>query len=95
MIKLCAALTVVLLLLSAPADAKKTQPRRASRLAADTLKPASPFDCDTARAGEWFGSTARCLEELCRGGNVTNASVIGGDGRLRSNPCARGFDDRR
>jgi hypothetical protein len=95
MTKLCAALAAVLLLLSAPADAKKTQPRRANRAAADTLRPASPFDCDTARGGEWFGSTTRCLEELCRGGNVTNASVIGGDGRLRRNPCARGSDDRR
>lgn len=96
MSKLCVALLAVLVLLSAPADAKKTAPRRATRMAAETQQqPGSPFDCDTARASAWFGSTERCLAELCRGRNVTNASVVGGDGRLRANPCARGFDDRR
>ncbi len=95
MTKLFAVIVAVLLLISAPADAKKTSPRRPSRIAAETLQPGSPFDCDTARASTWFGSTARCLEELCRGRNVTNAAIIGGDGRLRTNPCARGFDDRR
>jgi hypothetical protein len=95
MSKLVAVLAALLLLISVPADATKTHPRRPSRITAETLQPASPFDCDTARASRWFGSTARCLDELCRGQNVTNASVIGGDGRLRTNPCARGFDDRR
>jgi len=93
--KLVAALAALLLLISAPADAKKTHPRRPSRIAAEMIQPGSPFECDTARASTWFGSTRRCLEELCRGQNATNASVIGGDGRLRTNPCARGFDDRR
>ena len=95
MSKLFVVLAVLLVLISAPADAKKTQPRRPSRIAVEAIQPGSPFDCDTARASTWFGSTARCLEELCRGRNVTNASVIGGDGRLRTNPCARRFDDRR
>jgi hypothetical protein len=95
MIRLLSALVALLLLVSVPAAAKKTGPRRAPRLAAETLQPASPFDCDTAHAAAWFGSTARCLAELCRGRNVTNAAVVGGDGRLRSNPCARGFDERR
>ncbi len=93
--KLCVLMFAVLVLISAPADAKKTQPRRQTRIAAEAAGPASPFDCDTARASVWFGSTARCLAELCRGQNVTNASVLGGDGRLRTNPCARGGDDRR
>ncbi len=95
MLKLVVALVAVLSLLSAPADAKKTGARRVSRIAAETLQPGSPFDCDTAHAAAWFGSTARCLAELCRGRNVTNAAVVGGDGRLRTNPCARGRDDRR
>ena len=94
MTKLLGATVAVLLLISGPADAKKTQPRRATQIAADAIQPASPFDCDTARASAWFGSTARCLAELCRGRNVTNAAVIGGDGRLRPNPCVRGADDR-
>lgn len=95
MTKLFAALIALILLISAPADAKKTQPRRASRIALDGVQPGSPFDCDTAQASAWFGSTTRCLAELCRGRNVTNAAVVGGDGRLRVNPCARGSDDRR
>ena len=88
-------LVAVVLLLSAPVDARKTQPRKPTRVAAETLEPATPFDCDTPRASAWYGSTTRCLAELCRGGNLTNAAVIGGDGRLRPNPCARGRDDRR
>jgi len=95
MTRFLTALVALSLLLSAPSHAAKTHPRRPTRIAADTIGPGSPFDCDTARGSSWFGSTARCLEELCRGRNVTNASVVGDDGRLRSNPCARGFDDRR
>jgi hypothetical protein len=95
MSKFLVVIAALSLLISAPADARKTQPRRPSRLAAEAIQPGSPFDCDTARASTWFGSATRCLEELCRGHNVTNAAVIGGDGRLRANPCARGFDDRR
>jgi len=93
--KLFAALCALFLLMSAPADAKKTHPARASRIALDALAPGSPFDCDTARASTYFGSTARCLAELCRGRNATNATIVGGDGRLRENPCARRLDERR
>ena len=86
----------VLLLVSGPVDAKKTEPRRRpSRISAETLQPETPFDCDTPRGSAWFGSTARCLAELCRGRNVTNGAVVGGDGRLRANPCVRRIDDRR
>jgi len=95
MVKSTIALVALLVLVSVPAAAKKTTPKRVSRISAETIQPESPFDCDTARAAAWFGSTARCLAELCRGRNVTNAAVIGGDGRLRSNPCVRGLDDRR
>ena len=57
MTKLSAALIILILLISAPADAKRTQPRRASRIALDGVQPGSPFDCDTAQASAWFGST--------------------------------------
>ncbi len=83
-------LVLLLALLSTPAVASKTRPQRAAKLDGNALAaPVSPFDCDTARASAWFGSARRCLAELCRGQNVTNAAVIGGDGRLRTNPCAR------
>ena len=85
----------LLALMSAPALAKKTEPRRPARITLDALAPGSPFDCDTTRASTYFGSTARCLAELCRGWNVTNATIVGGDGRLRENPCARRLDERR
>ncbi len=93
--KLFAVVAATLVLLSGPADAKKTQARRVARIDADAIEPGSPFDCDTARASAWFGSTARCLAELCRGRNVTNGAVVGADGRLRDNPCARRLDERR
>jgi hypothetical protein len=96
MTKFLAALIAVLALVSTPAAATKTHPRRTARLDTGTIAaPVSPFDCDTTRGSTWFGSTRRCLDELCRGRNVTNATVVGGDGRLRTNPCAREVDDRR
>lgn len=95
MTKTLTTMLALLALMSAPALAKKTETRRPARIALDTLAPGSPFDCDTARASTYFGSTARCLAELCRGRNVTNAAIVGGDGRLRENPCARRFDERR
>ena len=97
MARIVVASFVVLLLVSVPsADAKKTEPRRrSSRIAAETLQPGSPFDCDTPRGSLWFGSTARCLAELCRGRNVVNGAIVGADGRLRANPCVQRIDDRR
>jgi hypothetical protein len=49
--------------------------------------PRTPFDCDTPRGADWFGSTEHCLQELCAGGNYTNEYVTGFDNRLRRNPC--------
>ena len=95
MAKFSTVLVLLLAVLSTPAVATKTRPRRTAKLDTGTAAaPVSPFDCDTARAATWFGSTRRCLDELCRGQNVTNAAVVGGDGRLRTNPCAQ-RDDRR
>ena len=88
--KFVSVLVLLLALLSTPAVATKTRPHRTAKLDGNAIAaPVTPFDCDTARASAWFGSTRRCLDELCRGYNVTNAAVIGGDGRLRTNPCAR------
>jgi hypothetical protein len=95
MTKTLTTVLALLALMSAPALAKKTEARRPARIALDALAPGSPFDCDTTRASTYFGSTARCLAELCRGRNVTNTAIVGGDGRLRENPCARGLDERR
>jgi hypothetical protein len=50
-------------------------------------RPRSVFECDTPVGASWYGSAERCLAELCAGGNVTNAHVIDGRGRLRRNPC--------
>ena len=96
MTRFLTALTLLLALVSTPAVAAKTRARRTAQLDGGAIAaPVTPFDCDTARAGAWFGSTRRCLDELCRGRNVTNTTVVGGDGRLRANPCAREVDDRR
>ena len=95
MVRTLLAALAVLSLLSAPAQAAKREPHHVTRLALDTMRPGSAFDCDTERGTSWYGSTARCLAELCRGQNVVNASIVGGDGRLRPNPCAHTRDDRR
>jgi len=79
-------LAVVTLVPSA-ASATATRPARRARIVVSAVRPASPFECGTARATEWYGSPARCLEELCRGRNVTNAYVEGPGGRLVRNPC--------
>jgi hypothetical protein len=50
-------------------------------------RPRTIFDCDTPRGEAWYGSTKRCLAELCAGGNFTNRYIDGTDDRLRKNPC--------
>ena len=69
------------------AQAKQTKPRKPATVIIETGRPSSPFDCDTAKAREWYGSAKRCREDLCRGRNESNAYVDGPDGRLRQNPC--------
>jgi hypothetical protein len=49
-------------------------------------RPQTPFDCDTPRGESWYGSTDRCLEELCAGENVYNEYIFQGS-RARKNPC--------
>lgn len=49
-------------------------------------RPRSVFDCNTPRGEQWYGSTDRCLEELCAGKNVYNEFIFQGS-RRRRNPC--------
>jgi hypothetical protein len=53
----------------------------------DVNRPRSPFDCDTPRGEQWYGSEERCLEELCAGGNVFNEYIFDASNRRRLNPC--------
>jgi hypothetical protein len=50
-------------------------------------RPRSIFECDTPVGEQWYGSTNRCLKELCAGENVISIHVLDGAGRLRRNPC--------
>jgi hypothetical protein len=78
------------MLLSTPLAAS----RRAARV--EMPRPRGALDCDTPLGHTWYGSTERCLRELCAGENVTNAYVSDGHGRLRTNPCyGRGRAERR
>ena len=49
-------------------------------------RPRTAFECDTPRGESWYGSTDRCLEELCAGQNVYNEYIFEGS-RRRENPC--------
>lgn len=53
----------------------------------DVNRPRSPFDCDTPRGEQWYGSEERCLEELCAGRNVFNEYIFDAHNRRRLNPC--------
>lgn len=82
-------LPVVVVLAVASLGASKGAPAKRAQRSKVIVEtpPSSPFDCDTARAKEWYGSEQRCREDLCRGRNESNAYVSGPDGRLRANPC--------
>lgn len=80
---------LALLLIAAPA---------AAQLQVDINRPRSPFECDLENARRWYGSEARCLQELCASDNTTNEWVFDDSGkRRRRNPCYRvdpfNFDD--
>lgn len=53
----------------------------------DVNRPGSPFECDTPIGEKWYGSTERCLDELCGGHNVYNEWVFDEFKRRRRNPC--------
>ncbi len=58
-----------------------------AQLQVDVNRPHSQFDCDTPVGEKWYGSTERCLEELCGGKNVYNEWIFDSDKRRRRNPC--------
>ncbi len=76
-------LTAALATAGAPADEAAAQPG----VRVEVNRPRSIFECDTPIGVDWYGSTDRCLMELCAGQNVTNAHIIDERGRLRRNPC--------
>ena len=53
----------------------------------DVNRPRSQFECDTPIGEKWYGSTDRCLEELCGGQNVYNEWLFDEHKRRRRNPC--------
>ena len=54
----------------------------------DVNRPRSPFECDTPVGIDWYGSTDRCLDELCGNFNVVNEWLFVDDHkRRRRNPC--------
>lgn len=63
-------------------------PAARAQLQVDVNRPRSQFECDTPVGREWYGSTERCLEELCGGKNVYNEWLFTDDHkRRRRNPC--------
>jgi hypothetical protein len=58
-----------------------------AQLQVDVNRPRSQFECDTPVGEKWYGSTERCLQELCGGKNVYNEWIFDADKRRRRNPC--------
>jgi hypothetical protein len=58
-----------------------------AQLQVDVNRPRSQFECDTPVGEKWYGSTERCLDELCGGKNVYNEWIFDSDKRRRRNPC--------
>ena len=82
------ALLLVVLTTNAKAGERKAhRPHRSGTVRVDSNRPRSAFECDLPGGGDWFGSTERCLQELCVGDNVTNEHTRDRDGRIRRNPC--------
>lgn len=53
----------------------------------DINRPQSAFECDMPIAYNFYGSRARCLQDLCAGRNVYNEYVFDEAHRRRKNPC--------
>jgi hypothetical protein len=87
----CVVLAALLLVtLTTDAAAVERRSRKSGRgrtVHADSTRPRSASECDLPGGREWFGSTERCLQELCAGENVTNAHTQDREGRIRRNPC--------
>ena len=50
-------------------------------------RPRDASQCDLPGGAQYYGSTDRCLEELCAGQNVINEYVFDDHSRRRRNPC--------
>jgi len=84
---LAALLLVTLTSGAAAAQRRSRKSGRTGTVYADSTRPRSAFECDLPGGREWFGSSERCLRELCAGENVTNAHTQDREGRIRRNPC--------
>jgi hypothetical protein len=62
-------------------------PLQAGAIEVQVNRPRDAFQCDTPLGVEWYGSTDRCLAELCGGQNVTNEYLFDEHSRRRRNPC--------
>jgi hypothetical protein len=82
-----AVLGASLLLLAAGTVAAQGVERPKGTTIIDLNRPLSPFECNQPIALNWYGSTARCLQELCAGRNVFNEYVFDEAHRRRRNPC--------
>jgi hypothetical protein len=76
----------LLVLNPAPARSQETERPMSAPLQLELNRPQTAFDCDTPRGKSWYGSTDRCLEEMCAGENVYNEYIFQGS-RARKNPC--------
>ena len=84
----CAAALVVLVAARVSADGHGGRRSHGNgTVRVDSNRPRTAFECDLPGGADWFGSTDRCLQELCAGENVTNEHVRDREGRIRRNPC--------
>ena len=74
-------LLLALVLTAAPAAVALAQ------LQIDVNRPRTAFDCNTPPGENFYGSSERCLQELCAGQNVYNEYIFDKNSRRRSNPC--------
>ena len=79
--------SVICLSMLSSASAPAVDTSRPGGVAVDVNQPRTQFECDTPIGINWYGSTQRCLEELCGGKNVTNEWIFDQFGRARKNPC--------
>jgi len=68
-------------------DRVEPVPRAGLPAVVDVNRPQTPEQCDLPIGISWFGSSERCLAELCGGRNVYNEYIFDGANRRRRNPC--------
>jgi len=82
-----AALALLVAVRVSASEHRSRRSRDAGRVRVESTRPRSAFECDLPGGREWYGSSERCLRELCAGENVTNEHTRDRDGRIRRNPC--------